>query len=262
MWGTSLCSLTIGCLDRGVGFSPAQETRRNYHPLSEQEHLHTPLLMSGMRSHCGPCSVSLLQLCPLHRESLIFSGWFPVCNFWEQTFWKDSGGHSRWEEMDVLLLGSLWGVARTLNPCHFIIYRHVFTVSGAQLLSGIQLFAILWTVAARLSCPWNFPGKNTGVGCYLLLQGIFLTQGSNSHLLNWQADSLLLSYWGNPIYRHTYSNAEFNSYSSFMVLADVVTSSLRVGLDTHLKVSTAFLPNILESCTLGAGPLCPEVSTF
>ena len=56
-----------------------------------------------------------------------------------------------------------------------------------------------------------------------LLQGIFLTQGLNPHLLNWQADSLLLSYWGNPIYRHNYLNAEFNSYSSFMVLADVVT---------------------------------------
>ena len=31
--------------------------------------------------------------------------------------------------------------------------------------------------------PWDFPGKNTGVGCHFLLQGIFLTQGSNSHLL-------------------------------------------------------------------------------
>ena len=28
-------------------------------------------------------------------------------------------------------------------------------------------------------CPWNFPGKNTGVGCHFLLQGLFLTQGSN-----------------------------------------------------------------------------------
>jgi len=25
----------------------------------------------------------------------------------------------------------------------------------------------------RLLCPWNFPGKNTGVGCHFLLQGIF-----------------------------------------------------------------------------------------
>ena len=29
----------------------------------------------------------------------------------------------------------------------------------------------------------NFPGKNTGVGCHSLLQGIFLTQGSNPCLL-------------------------------------------------------------------------------
>ena len=39
------------------------------------------------------------------------------------------------------------------------------------------------------------PGKNTEVGCPALLQGIFLTQGSNPHLLcllHWQAGSLLL----------------------------------------------------------------------
>ena len=31
----------------------------------------------------------------------------------------------------------------------------------------------LWP--ARLLCPWNSPGKNTGMGCHFLLQGIFLT---------------------------------------------------------------------------------------
>ena len=31
----------------------------------------------------------------------------------------------------------------------------------------------------RLLCPWDSPGKNTGVGCHFLLQGIFLTEGSN-----------------------------------------------------------------------------------
>ena len=35
----------------------------------------------------------------------------------------------------------------------------------------------------RLPCPWDSPGKNTGVGCQALLQGIFPTQGSNPHLL-------------------------------------------------------------------------------
>ena len=33
-----------------------------------------------------------------------------------------------------------------------------------------------------LYSPWNSPGKNTGVGSLSLLQGIFLTQGSNSGL--------------------------------------------------------------------------------
>ena len=37
---------------------------------------------------------------------------------------------------------------------------------------------------ARLLWPWDSPGKNTGVGCHALLQGIFLTQGLNPHLLS------------------------------------------------------------------------------
>ena len=38
----------------------------------------------------------------------------------------------------------------------------------------------LWL--ARLLCPWISPGKNIGVGCHFLPQGIFLTQGLNLHL--------------------------------------------------------------------------------
>ena len=38
-------------------------------------------------------------------------------------------------------------------------------------------------LAARLLCPWNSLGKNTGVGNHFLLQGLFLTQGSNLGLL-------------------------------------------------------------------------------
>ena len=30
----------------------------------------------------------------------------------------------------------------------------------------------------RILCPWDFPGKNTGVGCLFLLKGIFLDQKS------------------------------------------------------------------------------------
>ena len=47
----------------------------------------------------------------------------------------------------------------------------------------------------RLLCPWNITGKNTGVSCSFLLQGIFPTQGLDPILLcllHWQADSLAL----------------------------------------------------------------------
>ena len=38
----------------------------------------------------------------------------------------------------------------------------------------------------RLLCPWDSSGKNTGVGCRDLLQGIFLAQGSNPGLLHFR----------------------------------------------------------------------------
>ena len=44
-------------------------------------------------------------------------------------------------------------------------------------------FAIPLTVAHQALCPWDFPGKNTGMGCHFFLQGIFPTQGWNSCLL-------------------------------------------------------------------------------
>ena len=37
---------------------------------------------------------------------------------------------------------------------------------------------------ARLLCPWNSPGKNTGLGCLFLLQEIFWMQGMNLGLLH------------------------------------------------------------------------------
>ena len=54
---------------------------------------------------------------------------------------------------------------------------------------------------AQESCPtlwdhgWKSPGKKTGVGCHSLLQGIFLTQGSNPGLLN---SKQILGHQGSP----------------------------------------------------------------
>ena len=49
------------------------------------------------------------------------------------------------------------------------------------------------------SLPWDSPGKNTGVDCHFLPQGIFPTQKLNPSLLYWQADSLLLVPFGKPV---------------------------------------------------------------
>ena len=51
---------------------------------------------------------------------------------------------------------------------------------------------------SRLLCPWDSPGNNTGVGHHALLQGIFLTHGSNLCLLTLQADSLPSELPGKP----------------------------------------------------------------
>ena len=69
--------------------------------------------------------------------------------------------------------------------------------------SRVWLFVTPWTVACQdpLSMGSSSPGKNTGVGCHALLQGIFWTQGSNPHLLcllHWEAGSLPLAPPGKP----------------------------------------------------------------
>ena len=72
-----------------------------------------------------------------------------------------------------------------------------YFLASAQLLSRVWLFATPWTA----TCPWDFPGRNTGVGCHFLLRGIFLTHGSNLHLLcllHGQEDPLPLSKLGSP----------------------------------------------------------------
>ena len=49
---------------------------------------------------------------------------------------------------------------------------------------------------SRLLCPWDSSGKNTGVGCNNLLQGIILLQGTDPHLLSllhWQMDFFFTS---------------------------------------------------------------------
>ena len=60
--------------------------------------------------------------------------------------------------------------------------------SKVKLLSRAWLFMI----------PWDFPGKNTGVGCHFLLQGIFPTQGLKPGLPHCRQMLYCLSRQGSP----------------------------------------------------------------
>ena len=62
-------------------------------------------------------------------------------------------------------------------------------------------FNSLWSHGlspARLLCPRDFSGKNTGVGRHSLLQGIFMTQGLNLVLLHCRQILYCLNYQGSP----------------------------------------------------------------
>ena len=50
--------------------------------------------------------------------------------------------------------------------------------------SLVQLFANPMECRLPGSSVHDFPGKNTGVGCHALLQGIFPNQGSNLSLMS------------------------------------------------------------------------------
>ena len=78
----------------------------------------------------------------------------------------------------------------------------------AAIYGVAQSRARLKRLSSSSSMDYNSPGSSVHgisqarilewIAIYFLLHGIFHIQGSNPHLLNWQADSLLLSHHGSP----------------------------------------------------------------
>ena len=66
----------------------------------------------------------------------------------------------------------------------------------AQSLSCFLLLATLWTVAPQAPLSIYFSMQAYWSGLAFPSPGIFLTQGSNPHLLHWKVDSLPLSHLG------------------------------------------------------------------
>ena len=98
--------------------------------------------------------------------------------------------------MDWMFVSSQNSYVKALTPNVFIWSEAFLCVCALSHFSCIWLFATLQTVGTSVFCPQDSPGKNTGVGCCVLLQGIFPTQGLNLCLfclLLWQVGSLPLT---------------------------------------------------------------------
>ena len=106
-------------------------------------------------------------------------------------------------------------------------------------------FANPWTVA----CPWDFPGKNSGVGCHFLLQEIFPTQGLKLRPLHWQADSLPGSRQGSS--QHLLQAIEF-SHPHWDV--ELVPSCCKVGVQIPAAHRLGLEPGSPGVLALGSFP--------
>ena len=100
----------------------------------------------------------------------------------------------KWYDICLFLPDLFYLVWQSVHPfiyCkwqYFILFYgwvifYCVCISSSVLLSHAQL-CTHGLQPTRLLCPWDFPGKDTGVGCHFLLQGIFPTQGSNLGLLH------------------------------------------------------------------------------
>ena len=69
--------------------------------------------------------------------------------------------------------------------------QYIYLESESVCQSVVSDSAIPWTIACQAPLSMEFSRQNTGVGYHSLLQGNFLTQGSNPGSLALQADSLL-----------------------------------------------------------------------
>ena len=99
-------------------------------------------------------------------------------------------------EPTSLMSPELAGVYFTTSVTWEALIQDTAVAAAAKSLQSCQTLCDPIDGSPPGSRPWDSPGKNTGVDCHALLQGIFPTQGSNQsllHLLHRQAGSLPLA---------------------------------------------------------------------
>ena len=129
----------------------------------------------------------MLKKNPLKLKTLFFC-YFKSTKIWFEIFVRYI--NPLISKIDVFSLNMMWLVHGHLLA--FIIDQLVSVMSGSLQSHGLQPASFLH--------PSDSPGKNTGMGCRFLLQGIFPIQVSNLGLLHCRQTLYSLSHQGSPVF--------------------------------------------------------------
>ena len=144
------------------------------------------------------------------------------------------------------------------------IYTHIHTHTHSPESESVGCSIVsdsMWphgVLTAGLLCPWNSPGKHTGVACHSMLQGIFPTQGLN--WVSWTAGRFFSS-WATrealhgPLYTcthihthtHTLVQASLHFFATHLLVSSVLSSWIFL-----IWSSLYFTPSVGElfSCSM------------
>ena len=125
--------------------------------------------------------------------------------------------------------GSLHVVSEVTNEGAYISALHIESESRSVLPNSLRPQELQ---PARLLCLWDFPGKNTGVGCHFLLQGSFLTQGLNPGLLHCRLILYWLSYQGKP---QTHSPQHIEDTHKYYIIKGSTATSQKIWEKIRVK---------------------------
>ena len=75
----------------------------------------------------------------------------------------------------------------------------IFRTNTVVLAKSVLVAQSCLTLSDPIVRPWNSPGKNTGVGCHYLLQGIFPVHGLSPGFLHCRQVLYSLGYQGSLI---------------------------------------------------------------
>ena len=130
-------------------------------------------------------STAVSALC---RHSWLRRRWNPL----EGQHCPGCSGDGRKQEMEICIIS----VLRDIHVLNINSPQLVKKCCTCAMLSHSVMSDSLWPHG--LYNPWNSAGQNPGVGCHALLQGIFLTQGSNPGLPPCRQILYPLSHQGSP----------------------------------------------------------------